>query len=161
MKPETFLTQIETCYAVVKANVGQITHDDSLVRPTPAGNNLNWVLGHLVTTRSHLLQGLGGEPVWNQAESRGYERHEPAISLADAKPLAEIWKAYDESQRRIRSVVSELTPQRLAAKAPFSPGNDPEETIGSLLGVFAFHDAYHTGQLSFVRKWLGYGQTVG
>jgi uncharacterized damage-inducible protein DinB len=155
MRPETFLTQIETCYAIVKANVGEITHEESLRQPSPAGNSVNWVLGHLVTTRSHLLAGLGAEPVWGESESRGYDRHEKPIPSEKAKPLAEIWRAYDETQQRLRSAVTELTPAQLAAKAPFSPGGDPHETIGSLLGVLAFHDAYHTGQTGVLRRLAG------
>jgi uncharacterized damage-inducible protein DinB len=144
------------CRAVIKANVGEITHEESLKQPAPAGNCVNWVLGHLVATRSNFLLALGGEPVWGDADRNRYDRHGPPIKSGnEAKPLAEIWKALDDSQQRLVKTVSELTPQRLAEKAPFSPSNDPDETIGSLLTTFAFHEAYHAGQTGVLRRIVG------
>src|SRR5262249_44395986 len=75
MSPGSFLHQIETCHAIVKLNAGGLTHEESLVQPVPAGNCLNWVLGHLVATRSHLLRGLGDEPLWDDDDWRRYDRH--------------------------------------------------------------------------------------
>jgi uncharacterized damage-inducible protein DinB len=156
MSPETFLLQLELCHGVVRANVGEITHAESLIQPDPAGNCLNWVLGHLVAMRSGLLRGLGAEPVWGEADCKRYDRHGPPIvNAAEAKPLEEIWEAYDTSQKRLRKAVSQLTPRQLAEKAPFSPANNPEETVGTLLATFAFHDAYHTGQTGVLRRLVG------
>ena len=156
MTPEAFAYQLNLSYAVVKRNVGKITHEESLVQPAPAGNCLNWVLGHLVATRNNLLRGLGGEPAWSKAECARYERHGPPIkSAGEARPLEEIWSAFDASQERLLSIVSELTPQQLAQKAPFSPSNNRDETVGSLLASFAFHDAYHTGQTGLLRRIVG------
>lgn len=93
MSPETFVRQLRMCHAVVKANVGEITHEESLKHPA-AGNCVNWVLGHLVATRSNFLLALGGEPVWGDADRKRYDRHGPPIkSGSEAKPLEEIWKA--------------------------------------------------------------------
>jgi|RhiMetdeSRZDD1v2_1073273.scaffolds.fasta_scaffold436823_2 uncharacterized damage-inducible protein DinB len=156
MSPEDFLVQIGICHHIVRRNVGEITHEESLKQPEPAGNCVNWVLGHLVSARSEFLRGLGAEPVWGEADCRLYERHgQPIKGAREAKPLEEIWKAYDLTQERIRKAVSELTPQQLAQKAPFSPSNNPKETVGSLLTVFAFHDAYHTGQTGVLRRIVG------
>jgi uncharacterized damage-inducible protein DinB len=156
LSPDSFLLQLQICHAVVKANIGEVTHEESLKQPAPAGNCVNWVLGHLVATRSEFLRGLGAEPVWGEADCKRYERHgAPIKSAKEAKPFEEIWKAYELAQQRIRTAVSELTPQQLAAKAPFSPSNNPKETVGSLLAVFAFHDAYHTGQTGVLRRIVG------
>jgi hypothetical protein len=156
MNPDTILRQLEMCHYVVKKNVGEITHEQSLLQPAPAGNCLNWVLGHLVATRSNLLLGLGAEPVWGDADRKRYDRHGPPIRAAgEAKRLEEIWEAYDMSQQRLRQALSEITPTRLAGPAPFSPTNRPDETLGSLLESFAFHDAYHTGQTGVLRRLVG------
>ena len=156
MSPETFLMQLQICHDIVKANVGGITHEESLKQPVPAGNCVNWVLGHLVATRSGFLRGIGGEPIWGDADCERYDRHSaPIKNASEAKPLEEIWKAYETSQQRLRKTVSELTPRQLAEKAPFSPASNPDETVGSLLAVFAFHDAYHTGQTGVLRRLVG------
>jgi hypothetical protein len=156
VRPETFLEQLEFSHAVTKMNLGGITHEESLIQPEPAGNCANWILGHLVATRSNLLRGLGAKPVWGETNCARYEQHGPPIEDASqATPLEEIWKAYDLSQQRLRETVAGLTPQQLAQAAPFSPTNRPGETIASLLGTFAFHDAYHTGQTGVLRRIVG------
>ncbi len=48
-----------------------------------------------------------------------------------------------------------VTPETLAAKAPFSPTNDPAETVGTLLAGFLFHEAYHAGQIALGRRLVG------
>jgi len=156
MSPEAFLLQLQVGYHVVRANVGEITHEESLKQPAPAGNCVNWVLGHLVATRCDFLRGIGAEPVWGEADCARYARHgEPIQSASEARPLQDIWSAYEATQQRIRQAVATLTPEQLAAKAPFSPGNNPNETVGSLLAIFAFHDAYHSGQTGILRRFLG------
>ena len=48
----------------------------------------------------------------------------------------------------------------LAKAAPTGPPSFDGKVSGTV-AFFAFHDAYHTGQVSYLRKWLGHGQTVG
>ena len=156
MNPEIILNQLEMCHYIVKKNVGEITHEQSLLQPAPAGNCLNWVLGHLVATRSNLLLGLGAEPVWGEADRKRYDRHGPPVrSASEAKRLDAIWEAYDMSQNRLRQALPALSPAQLASPAPFSPTNRPDETLGSLLVSVAFHDAYHTGQTGILRRIIG------
>ena len=40
----------EINYGALFRNLAGITHEESFVRPAPAGNCLNWVLGHIVAT---------------------------------------------------------------------------------------------------------------
>jgi hypothetical protein len=32
--------------------------------------------------------------------------------------------------------------------------------VSGLVAFLAFHETHYVGQVSFLRKWLGYGQTV-
>ena len=153
---EALISQLQASNYVMKANVGDVTHEESLVQPSPGGNCLNWVLGHLVATRSKFLREFGGKAPWGEAESKQFDRHAPPISNpADAKPLHEIWSALDETLHSMTEVLSGVTPVQLAQKAPFSPTNNPNETLGSLLATFAFHDAYHAGQTGLLRRLIG------
>ncbi len=156
MSREMALLQIRMCHQVVKTNVGDATHEESLRSFAPAGNCLNWVLGHLVTTRSAFLEGLGAEPVWSKEEGRAYDRHAaPLLDAAAAKPLDDIWRAYDLSQQRLLATLGALTPERLAEKLP--PGLPvPVETVEEMVGFLGLHDAYHTGQTGMIRRLLGH-----
>jgi uncharacterized damage-inducible protein DinB len=39
--------------------------------------------------------------------------------------------------------------------APFSPTNNPKETVRSLLATVFFHQAYHVGQTGLLRRIAG------
>jgi uncharacterized damage-inducible protein DinB len=155
MSRDSTLFQIRVCRQLVKRNVGDVTHEESLRTFQPAGNCLNWVLGHLVATRSSFLRAFGGEPVWSAAEGAAYERHAaPLTDPAKARPLEEIWRAYDLAQERLESAISALTPERLAARLPDGVPV-PAKTLGELVAFFGLHDAYHTGQTGLLRRLLG------
>jgi uncharacterized damage-inducible protein DinB len=156
MSVETFLQQLNLSSFVLKANLEGITQAESLIQPSPAGNCVNWVLGHLVATRSNLLRMLGGEPFWDEATCARYDRNaEPLRDAKDARPIDEIRAGLETTAQRLRAAAGGLTPEQLAAKAPMSPTGNPEETIGSLLTVFGFHDAYHAGQTGLLRRIVG------
>jgi uncharacterized damage-inducible protein DinB len=153
MSPETVILQLRACRDLLRRNVGDVTHEESLRSFQPGGNGLNWTLGHLVATRGSFLAGLGGEPVWTAEDAGPYDRHSPPLTdPARAKPLAAIWKAYDETQVRLERALEGLTPERL--KAPTPPGF-PFKTVGEVVAFLGFHDAYHTGQTGIIRRLLG------
>ncbi|NNE44720.1 MAG: hypothetical protein HKN12_10955, partial [Gemmatimonadetes bacterium] len=80
------LTRVfEFTYNVIKQNASGFTHEDSLQEPKAAGNPLNWVVGHIVATRNHLLATVGEKPFWSEAEIAKYDR--------GSKPYADGWQA--------------------------------------------------------------------
>jgi uncharacterized damage-inducible protein DinB len=150
------LSQLRMCQYVVRRNVGDVTHAESLRTFAPADNSLNWILGHLVATRSAFLAGLGSEPVWSKDEARAYAQHAPPMrDAASAKPLAEIWTAYDLAQARLLAAIAELTDEQLLEKAPPELTGAPEGTIAAMLATLGVHDAYHSGQTGVYRRLLG------
>ena len=156
MTTDNILKQFEMCNFVLKANVGDISQEESLISPNPTGNCINWVLGHIVVYRCHLLSGLGAQPVWDKADYTNYERHEaPLKDSANARPVTELWTALDETLQRLKDAISTLTPERLAELATFIQEDEPGGTIETALTVFAFHDAYHSGQTGVLRRIIG------
>lgn len=156
MITDSVLKQFGMCNYVIKANVGDITHEESLVQPRQAGNCINWVLGHIIVYRCRLLRGLGAQAFWDESEYKRYERHEAPLTRAeDAKPLSELMTGVEETFSSLQKALSELTPERLAELAPFIQADEPGGTIESALTVFAFHDAYHAGQTGVLRRVIG------
>jgi hypothetical protein len=141
---------------VVRLNLEGISHEQSLIQPRPAGNCLNWVVGHLVTVYNQVLPLLGQTPVESGGDLSRYARGSPALTRAsDSVPLRELVSAWDEACVRVDTGLAALAPQRLEMLVPHSPTGDPEETLGSLLGVVLFHQAYHAGQLGILRRMAG------
>ena len=153
---EILALQLRYTRFVVNANLKGVADADHFRAPAGGGNCLNWVLGHLVQSRSGWLAMLGQEPVIGPDRVERYRRgSEAVVAPDDAVPPSELLEAFNRSQEPLLAGLAGLTEATLAAKAPFSPGNDPEETVGTLCVGLAFHEAYHAGQLGVIRRTLG------
>jgi len=159
---DLLVAQIGFTGFAIKANTEGLTHEDSLVPPAPGINCLNWVLGHMLVARNELMEFLGLEPLWGKQEREAYGRGGPSPSgpenaMAFDRLLADL----DATQQAVTEAFGRLPIGRLAEKAPFSPTNDPNETVGSLVAGFVFHDAYHAGQTGLLRRLAGREGAIG
>jgi uncharacterized damage-inducible protein DinB len=131
----------------------QVDHDALLTRPGPRSNPLLWVAGHLVQQRTRLLGALGParqipwDDLFGTGSIIGDLRTYPSVGELDA-----VWRsATEELVRRLERVDA----ARLAEPSP----DWLRTQDGTLLGALAFaamHEAYHVGQMGFLRKWLGF-----
>jgi len=141
---------------VLKANMAELSQEDSLTYPEPGGNCMNWVVGHILATRNSVLKTLGEEPIWGQEEAERYGRGSvPIKDRNEAVPFERMQSDLDLSQKRIVSGLETFDPSRLSEPAPFSPVNREGETVGSLLAGLVFHEAYHAGQTGVLRRIAG------
>ena len=94
----------EFSYNVTRGNVEGFTHEDSLTQPKLSGNCLNWVVGHIVATRNHILALLGKPPFWSEEEIARYDRgSNPIVTEDEAVPWDRIMKDFDRSQEMLRA----------------------------------------------------------
>jgi uncharacterized damage-inducible protein DinB len=141
---------------VVRLNLEGISHEESLIQPRPAGNCLNWVLGHLLTIYNELLPLLGQPQVLPSGALAPYARgSSPITRPSEALPLQDLVSAWNEAAARVDAGLAELPAERLMEPVPDSPTGDPDETTGSLLFTVLFHQAYHAGQLGILRRIAG------
>lgn len=141
---------------VLKINLEGLTDDDGLVVPTPRGNPLNWILGHVLNARGELLGALGGAPVLTDEEAAPYKRGgQPDPVALVALPLSELASRFHASQEGVVSGIQAMDDDALAAPAPFSPVGNADETLGTLLAGLIFHESYHLGQIGLLRRLLG------
>ena len=138
-------------------NTEGISHQESLAQPHPGGNCLNWVVGHLATSRDQMRGVLGLTPTLGETDNPVYARSaEPLTEAEKATDFGRLTAAFAEGQDEIVAAVNALTPEQLAAPAPFSPGNNPKETVATLLAGLVFHEAYHIGQTGVLRRIAGH-----
>jgi uncharacterized damage-inducible protein DinB len=140
---------------VVRMNLADISHPDSLVHPHPAGNCINWVLGHLLNVYNAALPLLGQTRVAPEETLAQYARGSEPLSDADALPFERLTQLWNEAVERFDHGLQALSEDRLSEPAPFSPTDNPNETVGSLVMTVLFHQAYHTGQLGVLRRLVG------
>lgn len=143
-------------HQVVKINVDGFTQSDSLIQPQPAGNCLNWVVGHLLAIYHQVLPLLGQEPVIENSVIQRYNRGSaPMLNGAEALDISGMMAAWDECCMRVDAGLAGLSDETLATPAPMSPTGNPDETIGSLLSTVCWHQAYHAGQTGILRRIAG------
>jgi uncharacterized damage-inducible protein DinB len=135
--------------------VAGLTHQDSLVQPSPAGNRLNWVLGHLLWAYNGILPLLNQEPVMDQESLKRYARGAPPIrDDSEALDFQNLLNAWTEVVERFEAGLAGITPDLLDRPAD-SPTDDPDETVRTLLTTVMFHQAYHAGQTAVLRRIAG------
>ena len=84
-----------------------------------------------------------------------YDRGSEPITAERAVPIDELAADFARAHDRVVERLAALTPEELAAPAPYSPVSNPKETVGSLVGLLAFHQSYHTGQTGILRRVAG------
>lgn len=131
---------------------------EELWRPlTPANNPLLWMAGHLVQTRAMVLQILGEQvdTGWGSLFDRGAKIGDPK----EYPSAPEIARVMREISPRLHAALAALQDEQLSRSASLPiPGLN---TLTDELAFFALHDAYHVGQLAYVRKGLGYPGLAG
>ena len=154
-KPIALLFKINN--SMVTRGLDGLSDDEAWYQMEGKGNPVAWIVGHLTETRAQML-GLLGAPWdagWSTAFPRGGERRDraayPSRSAIEAR--------FNETHEAMRAAFASLTAERLAAPAPVSIAG--AKTIADLLAFFAFHEAYHLGQVGFIRKQLGHSSLAG
>lgn len=137
-------------------NLEGLSDDDALRQPEPGGNCANWVAGHVVQSRGATV-ALLGQPCPFPADR--YDRYQrgtpPVVHAAGTVPLSAMIADFAATAEPLTLGLAAVNSELLAAKAPFSPGNRDDETVGSLLVGLAFHESYHCGQLGVLRRLAG------
>jgi len=154
---EILREQARTIHRVLRANTDGLSQEDSLIQPEPGGNCLNWVVGHLLQTYDGAILPLLGEaPVLGKEALARYNRGTPPLrDSAEALLLSDMLAAWDEAAKRVDAGLTRVSSERLDQSAPFSPRNNPHETVRSLLTIVLFHQAYHAGQAGLLRRMAG------
>ena len=124
----------------------------AMSRPGPVSNPLLWLAGHVTHFRTRLLTlvGVPRDFPWGSVFDTGAKVGPPEM-YPRPEEIVVVWEE-----------ISELLMDRLAVlteedlKAPPSarvPSTDA--TLRGAIGYFSLHEAYHVGQMGYVRKWLG------
>jgi uncharacterized damage-inducible protein DinB len=139
----------ELNYGALFRNLEGITHAESLIPPIPAGNCINWVLGHIVASRNRALALVGVEPIWPRDLAQRYSGRDDADWTPEtAVDLKAIAADLARSQQALMHALDNMTGRALAAR-------HDGKSLGELLGFFQFHEAYHTGQIGILRRVIG------
>jgi uncharacterized damage-inducible protein DinB len=142
--------------AITKVNLAGVDHDSSLAQPEGTGNCIYWLVGHITYAYNGMLPSLRQEPVWDGKQGEAFARKGPRLDAATVTvPFDKLVQDLNTACERFAAGVAELGEDRYGEKAPFSPMNNPDETILSLLFLMGTHQAYHCGQIASQRHAAG------
>ena len=136
------------------------TAEESFRQPAPHSNHAVWIFGHIIYCRVSVLKfaGRGGEfqRPWLPLFGRGEKLRE-----ASAYPSwQELLEAWSEITSALHKALEEVDPEVLDRPSPEGiPSADRK--ISGLINFFAYHEAYHAGQLAYITKWLGHDGPMG
>jgi uncharacterized protein YndB with AHSA1/START domain len=121
-------------------------------RTTEHNNPLLWVVGHVVQTRADAMRLFGGsfDTSWGTLFTRGASLQDPSRYPA----LAAVVETRGNVTTAWLDALASLSSERLASPAA-GPQLPNAKTVADQVGFFAMHEAYHVGQLSYIRKALG------
>lgn len=131
-----------------------LTHADSLLQPEPRGNCFNYVLGHLLTSRDHVLEELGVEKLLSEEAKAIYDSEmEPITGDGEGVIKFErLLELYKQSTELIEEALKGFTPEDLERQVKWGKG---DVTLGYLVDFFGWHDTYHIGQTEYLRQLAG------
>jgi hypothetical protein len=148
----------KTNTGLVKRATEGVLNEHWFLKPGDASNHLMWVAGHLIVSRAGVLKLLGTDwaAPWSSLFGRGAK-----LTTPDQYPVVEeIRTAWDDVSGQLLASFATTPPDVLAKTAPErTPSFDGN--VSGTIAFLAFHETYHVGQVSYLRKWLGYGQVVG
>ena len=136
---------------VIDLNARDLSHEDSLLNPLPEGNNLNWVLGHILVGHAEALDHLQIAPLWGLEQQALYASGSDTITPETALPFSHMLVFWNRSQEQL---VAALADENVAERLARPCGEDG--TVGQRLLGLAWHETYHAGQTDYLRRLAGF-----
>ena len=135
-----------------------LTPEQWLTRPNDHSNHIAWIVGHVIWARQAVVTRLGGS--WPVEGLEVYARSaklDPAFGYHTPEALLALWR---DSAAALNAIFESITEEQLNAPAPPGPPS-PDGMTSGFIGVLAWHETYHVGQLGYLRGFLGLGGLMG
>lgn len=147
------LTAYQYSYYLVTEAIQDFNHQKSLLKPPGGDNPANWILGHILSSRSNIQAMLGLTPVWNMDRCIPYlPDSEPLIAKSQVEDFEIMAAKLASTQEALMASLEELTEEQLEEI-------NGENSLGENLAGYAIHEAYHAGELAMIANWLQDSQT--
>ena len=119
------------------------------------GSSISFITGHLLASRHAVLGylGQGDENPWHEL----FGGLAPSRDGSEYPDVSELKAAWDETAQKLMPALEGLSEEAGLAALPADSGIPvADQTVRGAVGFFAFHEAYHVGQVGLLRTELGY-----
>jgi uncharacterized damage-inducible protein DinB len=132
-----------------------LTDEELWYSPTESTNPTIWIAGHIVDTRAVVLKLLGEEfpRPWKELFTLG----SVVGDKAQYPSVGEIQTAMRDVSERLKAALSAIA-DAFMAQPQSGLGLPNSVTRADEIAFLAQHEAYHVGQMAYLRKALGHGR---
>jgi len=129
--------------------IAELDQEQLSRRVSENANPIIWIAGHLTNSRIHVAELLGDKqeydwmPVFKEAYDSG----------AQYPDIAELRQAWDKASETMMGRLESTTQEGLSEDIGYSlPHGD--STVGGALVFWLYHEAWHLGQIAYIRKCM-------
>ena len=146
---EGLIKDYEFTTMLVHNLVDGLSQEETLIQLPFEVNCLNWVLGHIITNRSHALEVVGAEHAWQEDVRKLYATGTENIKPdGESMQVDDLLKYLDESVDFLKAALKNTGDDYLLGNFTNYRG---EKTREAHLSGFHWHETYHIGQLEIFR----------
>lgn len=158
---ENGLFRLDFARRVTLALLADVPFDRWCLQPIPGANHAMWIAGHLAAIDDFFLVQVGGRTSalpagWNELFATGSK---PIADLDIYPAPGVVLQELADRRADLQSWFRSLTETEL--QAPLPAGMRFAANLAELMPSVAWHEAWHGGQLSLVRKALGLAPKFG
>jgi hypothetical protein len=156
MHAPTIAYQLGLNQKLLEMNTADISHEESLVKPPKGGSCLNQIVGHITRTRNRALGTMGQKSPYPMEDFDPYDdRTGVEFTRDNALPFDELKRRFKAMQEPLVRAIKAMSPDVMASTPPRKFTGAPDETVGSNMATFVFHESYHVGQTGVLRRVAG------
>lgn len=154
------LYQLQFARGATERIISDIPEDQLCAQPGSGLNHAMFVVGHLACTDDFLLKEFGGQPFALPESFHKAFGADPTNDATKYPPFAEVKKAFDERRQAVIKWFEGMSDAQLDAPTPekwraYAP------TMRDVAFFAAWHEGYHGGQVSTLRRAFGLGPALG
>jgi len=151
-KAQAIIQDYEFHNMLIHRYVDGVSHEESVLQLPFEHNCMNWILGHIVTNRSHVLETVGAAHGWQDEVRALYHTETPPIKPGGRSVQIEALGRYlDESVDLLKDAFENVSDEYLEETHSNYRG---EKTRYAHVTGFHWHETFHVGQLEILKAFI-------
>ena len=151
-KAQSIIQDFEFHNMLIHRFVEGVSHEESILQLPFEHNCMNWILGHIVTNRSHMLETVDAAHAWQKDVRALYHTGTSPITPERPSVKFETLIAHlDESVILLMAALENVSEEWLEENHSNYRG---EKTRYAHVTGFHWHESFHIGQLEILKAFI-------
>ena len=151
-KAQEVLRDYEFHNRIIHRFVDGITHEESVLQLPFEHNCMNWILGHVVTNRSHVLETVGAAHAWLEEVRLLYHQEtQPVTPESPSIQFEQLVSYLDNSVELLKVALEDVSEEWLGENHTNYRG---EKSRYAHVTSFHWHESFHLGQLEILKAFI-------